>query len=250
MPDHPVPHPDVAGYVLGVLDAEESRHFAGHVLDCPDCQREVAELASLRVVLDRGMAAPVLPTGLAERTFAAIETAASAEATAAPSPALESPAAVAPLLPARRRWSRVPATAVAALAGVAAVVAGLFLMTRSTANVREVALVAPGGGSGEGVARLQRGDAGVIVELAVVGLPVPPEGSFYECWYVADTDTADHPNRVTAGTFTVAAKGTTKVHMTTAADHEHFPRIEVTLEPDDGDPSRTGPVVLRSPSRP
>ena len=246
MPEHPVPHPDVAGYVLGALDADESQHFAGHVVDCPDCRREVAELASLRVLLDRGMPAPVLPAGLAERTFAAIEAAASAGAASDPEGLTQTPVATRP--PAVRR-RRVPATAVAAVAGVAALVAGLFLMTRSTTNVREVTLVATGGSSVEGVARLHRGEAGLLVELVVSGLPVPPEGSYYECWYVGDTDSADNPARVTAGTFTVAAKGTTEVHMTTAADHDHFPRIEVTLEPDDGDPGRGGPVVLRSPSR-
>ena len=248
MPDHPVPHPDVAGYVLGALDLEESRHFAGHIVDCPACQREVAELAPLRVLLDRGMPSPVLPPGLAERTFAAIEAAATAEA--APAPSAPAPAAPEAVRPARRRRRpRVPATAVAALAGLAAVVAGLFLMNRSTVSTREVTLVAVGDSSAQAVARLHREDAGVVVELAVRGLPVPAEGSYYECWYVAEADEAGHPARVTAGTFKVAAGGTTEVRMTTAADHEHFPRIEVTLEPDDGDPGRTGPVVFRSPPR-
>ena len=242
MPDHPAPHPDVAGYVLGALDPGESRDFAAHLRDCDDCRREVAELASLRVMLDRAMPAPVLPPGLAERTFAAIEEAAAA---GAPVPArLPEPSRAE-----RARRLRLPAAAVAAVAGVAALVAGLFLMARPGPSPIEVALVADGGGHAVATARLHRGDTGVAVELAVAGLPVPPAGAFYECWYVGAGDTADHPARITAGTFTVAAEGTTTVRMTTAADHKRFPGIEVTLEPDDGDPRSTGPAVLHSVPR-
>lgn len=82
------------------------------------------------------------------------------------------------------------------------------------------------------------------------GLAVPPPGGFYECWYVGAGDTPAHPERVTAGTFTVGGDGAATVRMVTAADHRRFPRIEVTLEPADGDPAAGGPVVLRSAPRP
>lgn len=186
-------------------------------------------MASLRVLLDQGLPTPVLPPGLAERTFAAIEQ----EAAAGPPAALG-----------RRRRGAV----VAALAGVAAVAAGLVVLASGGGGppTRQIALVAAAGGGGEGTARLHRVDTGVAVELAVQGLPVAPEGSYYECWYVGEADTIERPARVTAGTFRVRPAGTTTVTMTTAADYRHFPGIEVTLEPADGDPARTGPVVLRS----
>lgn len=227
-PDPAPPHADVAGYVLGVLDPLEAQDFTLHLDACPACRQEVAELASLRIMLDQGMPTPVLPAGLAERTFAAIR---------------EEESSVPPPRPGRRRRAAVAA----ALAGVAAVAAGLAMLTIGGGTpTREIALVAAGGGGGEGTARLQRADTGVSVELAVRGLPVAPEGSYYECWYVGEADTVDRPSRVTAGTFKVRPGGTTTVAMTTAADHRRFPGIEVTLEPADGDPARTGPVVLRS----
>lgn len=234
VPDRPAPHPDVAGYVLGVLDPAESEDFAHHLRRCEDCARELSELASLRVLLDRGMPAPVLPSGLAERTFAAVESA----------------AAEGDRSPARPRGRpRLRAAAVAAMAGaagVAALVAGLLLTGRTPAPAREIPLVTASGLPADALVRLHREDTGVVVELAVADLPVAPEGSFYECWYVALDDSPDRPARLTAGTFTVAAEGTTTVHMITAASHRRYPRIEVTLEPDDGDPRSTGPVVLRS----
>ena len=238
MPEPPLPHADVAGFVLGVLDPSESRDFSDHLSACPACRQEISELAPLRVLLDQGMPAPVLPAGLAERTFAAIEEAAAAPDSGRPEHAQ------------RSRRPRRAALAVAAVAAVAAAATGVVLATSDDDGRREVALLAAGGGNGEGVARLERGVAGVDVELSVTGLPVAPPGSYYECWSVGKSDTLSSPARVTAGTFTVSATGTTTVRMTTAADHTQFPGIEVTLEPDDGDPSRTGPVVLHSRPRP
>lgn len=35
---------DATAYALRVLDAEDSAAFEGHLLGCPDCQRELLEL--------------------------------------------------------------------------------------------------------------------------------------------------------------------------------------------------------------
>lgn len=240
MPDHPVPHPDVSGYVLGVLEPDESSDFAAHLRTCPPCQREVAELASLRVLLDQAMPVPTLPEGLAQRTFAAV----AREATDLPTPL--------PPAPPRRRSGR-PARlvpAVAAALGAVVVVAGLLVAAgRSNPGGREIELVAADGGATGAVARLHRAPLGMVVELHVDGLAVPPPGRFYECWYVGVDDAPDRPARLSAGTFTLPASGPATVRMTTAADPARYPRIEVTLEPDDGDPRSTGPVVLKSPPR-
>ena len=53
MADHPVPHPDLAGYVLDALDPDASQAFAAHLRDCPVCAEEVAELADLPALLAR-----------------------------------------------------------------------------------------------------------------------------------------------------------------------------------------------------
>ena len=233
MPDHPTPHPDVAGYILGTLEPDEAAAFAEHLRSCEDCQNEVVELSSLRALLDQALPGPVLPEGLAERTFAAVAAEASADAVPRRG---------------RRRSRLVPAAR--ALAGAAAVVVGLLLAGRTTPAVREIALVAADGGPSGTVARLHREDEGIVVDLDVEDLAAAAPGRFYECWYVGDGDQPGRPARVSAGTFTLPESGRTTVRMTTAADRTRYPRIEVTLEPDDGDPRATGPVVLRSPRRP
>jgi hypothetical protein len=48
------------------------------------------------------------------------------------------------------------------------------------------------------------------------------------------------------GTFDVPDSGHTTVEMTSAADAGRFPKMGVTLEPDDGNPARTGDKVLVS----
>ncbi|GII89199.1 hypothetical protein Ssi03_71890 [Sphaerisporangium siamense] len=46
------PHADVAAYILGVLDEEDSEAFEGHLLDCPSCQDELREMYALPDALD------------------------------------------------------------------------------------------------------------------------------------------------------------------------------------------------------
>lgn len=61
---------------------------------------------------------------------------------------------------------------------------------------------------------------------------------------MGEEDTIDRSNRVSAGTFTVGRDGKATRRMTSAADAERFPKMGVILEPDDGDPRRTGRKVL------
>lgn len=246
MPDHPVPHPDVAGYVLGLLEPAEAARFGHHLRDCGHCRDEVADLAGLRPLLDQVAPAPAVPPGLAARTMAAVERAA---VDAEPEPGQPAPAPEPePAGPTVRRRRGVLVGALAA-AAVAAVAAGASLAGSGDGGGRRIPLVSAGGAATDTVATLRRADQGITVELVVAGLAAPPAGSFYECWYVGEEDSDARPARLSAGTFTLAGTGPTTVRMTTAADPARYPRIEVTLEPDDGDPRRTGPVVLRSVPR-
>lgn len=82
-------------------------------------------------------------------------------------------------------------------------------------------------------------EGGVRVELAMSGLPRSDAGHFYELWLVGDG------GRVSAGTFrsdgSPIARG-----FTTAADLASYPRIGITLEPDDGDPAASDQRVAGS----
>jgi hypothetical protein len=118
--------------------------------------------------------------------------------------------------------------------------------SRPGTAVAEIALVSADNGPGSGEAKVRRTGDGRAVELHVQGLPPTPAGSYYECWFVGEGDSLEHPNRVSAGTFTVDRDGQATVRMFSAADPSRFPRMGVTLEPDDGNPARTGPKVLTS----
>jgi hypothetical protein len=111
-----------------------------------------------------------------------------------------------------------------------------------------LALAAPpgSGGHGTGSAQLFRALGGIRVVLAVQRLKPSAPGTFYECFFVGPHDTLAHQDRVAVGSFVVGSSGSARVTMTTAADLHQFPVMGITLEPDDGNPLRTGPKVLVS----
>ena len=157
------------------------------------------------------------------------------------------PSNVTPLRARRARTVRWLAAAAAAIVVVAAVGVGAVLLNRDGGTATTIALAAADVGSGRGEAVVRDVDGGRKVELAVSGLPANPPGTYYECWFVGPGDTEEQPNRVSAGTFTVDAAGNATVTMISAADPARFPKMGVTLEPDDGNPARTGPKYLVSP---
>lgn len=225
MSDHPSPHPDVGGYVVGGLGPGETEHFEAHLGTCADCRAEVAELAPLRAVLAEATALTGPPPELQARTFE--------------------------LLGREVQRSRARATngrlLVAAAVVVVFAVAGFALGAGGGgAPAFELALAAPDGGPAGGTAKLRRTATGVAIELVVERLPGTPGGGHYECWYVGADDSVTEPERVSAGTFTVPTSGRATVRMVTAADPERYPRVEVTLEPGDGDPRPSRSVVLAS----
>ncbi len=227
MPEHVAPHPDLAGYLLGALDPAEAAAFERHLEGCEACRAEVAELQGAAELLERAEPPVEVPPGLRERTFAAVERAATGER--------------------RGRWLRLAAVA-------AAVVVALFggmLVSQSgpfgdRGRVVELALQAPEGGPASASARIRRVDGRLEVDMEVSGLAPNPPGTTYECWFVGAGDTLERPNRVSAGTFTVADDGRASLHLTSGADLERFPTMGVTLEADGGDPRRSGDKVLVS----
>lgn len=106
-------------------------------------------------------------------------------------------------------------------------------------------LVPSGGDSGRARAEVRPTETGLAITLKVEDLPQAPAGSYYELWLVGKDDTPGTPNRVSAGTFRAGSSET--LSMRSAADLEHYPRMEVTLEPDNGNPAREGVKKLASP---
>jgi len=209
-----------------VLDDAELAAFDAHLATCERCRAELSEFEGLSALLDSAIPELDIPESLGERTIGAVREAAAVERRRT-----------------RRRW--LSAVAAAVVLVVAGVTVGV-VVTRPAPSAREIALNAVEGGPprAHGSAQLHSTDAGTEVDLDLSDLPPNPPGTFYECWFVAPDDTLDKPDRVSAGTFVVVNGGTTQVRMFTAANLSRFPRMGITLEPDDGNPQRTGNKVL------
>jgi hypothetical protein len=61
-PDPELAHPEAAGWVLGILDEQESEWFAaGHLPTCPDCRAAVAEFGPVARLLATAAPAALPP---------------------------------------------------------------------------------------------------------------------------------------------------------------------------------------------
>lgn len=98
------------------------------------------------------------------------------------------------------------------------------------------------GGAGEqatGEAQLVSGD-GPGLRLSVDGLSPSSAGEFYELWLL------DGPDRlVSLGAFQVPASGSAEVDVPLPVSLSDFAFIDVSVEPEDGDPGHSGRSVLR-----
>jgi hypothetical protein len=239
MADHPLPHPDLAGYVLGGLAPDEQEAFAVHLQECDECAHEVAELSDLPARLADVAPRVDVPPDLEARVFARVE--------AEPAPPRVTPIADAPS--ARRRLvgpglQRMLAVAAGFLLVVGAVGLIATLVSGSGPRATTIRLVSATGGRAHGEARVRAANGGRAVDLEVDDLRRAPRGYVYECWFVGAGDTLAAPNRVSVGTFTVDGRGHARVRWVSAAAASRFPKMGVTLEPEDGNPQRTGAKVL------
>ena len=82
------------------------------------------------------------------------------------------------------------------------------------------------------------------VELEVWGMPKLEEDEYYEMWYYAEDG-----GRISCGTFRARPEGRTTVNLTAPASAEDYPEIEITREPDDGNPEASGEEVLEGKLR-
>ena len=63
MADPDIAHTDIAGWVLGAPDPDESERFQAHLEICDECQREVAELSPSATLLEAAAPGVDLATG-------------------------------------------------------------------------------------------------------------------------------------------------------------------------------------------
>jgi anti-sigma-K factor RskA len=249
---HSEPDPDVTGYLLGTLSADEAAAFAAHLEGCEVCRRELEDLRRVAQLLDAMPPAVALPSTLEAQTFAAIEAAAAEAARAGRREDSAPPTVVVPFAttPSRRRaprWTSPQLAITAIAAGIVAVAClgiGVKLASTKPTPLAVEQLAAPAGGSARGTATIRATLTGVVIDMDVRGLAPSRPGTIYTCWLVGRGDTLQHQNRVSVGSFVVGRSGTADVQWNTGADLHRFPTIGVTLEPDDGDPLHQGLKVL------
>lgn len=100
-------------------------------------------------------------------------------------------------------------------------------------------LSAPAGDSGEGTLSVD-GDTLIV---ALEGLDASRSAEYYALWLVnSDTDL------LPVAAFRVDETGTADFRTPLPTVLERFRRVEVTREPEDGDPARSGAVILSGPT--
>ena len=208
-------------FVLGELTEEEERELERHLEECPACQNDLEELRSADSMLRS--AAPGPPPELKDWVLASVGS--ERRHTSG------------------RRW-RIWFPVAAALLVVAILSFGVIraLTGPSDALALTATSAAPPQAGGE-LRGEQIGD-NLKVELDAWGLPKPEDGGYYEMWYAR----ADG-GRISCGTFTAQPDGSATVSMSAPVSAVAYPEIEVTQEPDDGDPGSSGNVVLKGSLR-
>jgi Anti-sigma-K factor rskA/Putative zinc-finger len=204
-------------YVLRQLTAEEVLELEHHLGECPGCRDELQRILETHALL-RELAASEPPAELKARTMARVLGEHTERSGA--------------------RWKVwVPAAAALLLAAILGI--GL-LQAISGDSSKGVALTATAlAPRASGELRGEKVGENIEFELDVRGLPRLRKDEYYEMWYARDNG-----ERISCGTFRTKPGGRTTVNLTAPVNAVSYPIIEVTREPDDGDPGASGKEVL------
>ena len=187
-------------YVMGALGPEEEREVERHLEECAPCREEGSYL---RVAHER----------LADL----------ANATETPPQELKS--RVLRGMP-RRETRRVSLAAAAAVLCVLAVLgvlysSGFFGQDEVAQATLKPTDFAPGAG---GELQVREDNPNAQAELEVWGLPRPGRDEYYELWF------GEAGGRVSAGTFTVDARGRETLYMSVPREASGYQQVGITLE--------------------
>jgi anti-sigma-K factor RskA len=204
-------------YLLRQLTAEEEHQLKSHLERCPRCRDDLERVRQTHALLGE-LAANEPPPELKGQVLARAKDEASARFGSG-----------------WKLW--VPAAAALLIAGILGI--GLFaaITGDSSSGLPLTATALAPGASGE--LRGEKVGENLRVELEVEGLPELRKHEYYEMWYATESG-----ERISCGTFRAQSEGRTTVNLTAPALATSYPVIEVTREPDDGDPAASGKKIL------
>jgi anti-sigma-K factor RskA len=156
-----------------------------------------------------------------------------------------------PGLASRRRLAWAPRPVVAVAAAVAVLAAGIAIGALVAGGGDDappegpalaLARLGDAGPSAHGEARVVGGDEDTL-RVQVNGLRPSGTGAVYELWLLDGAD-----RLLSLGSFRVPASGDAEVDVPLPVPVTDFRYIDVSLEPEDGDPAHSGDSVLRGPT--
>ena len=203
-------------YLLGELTEADERDLERHLQECPGCRDEMARVRQTHTSLRR-LAASEPPPELKAKVLARVSRQTATRSIGG--------------------WYW--ASAAAAVLLVAVLGVGLLRSLTgdpSAAVPLTATALAPKAG---GEARVGEVGRNLRVELEVWGMPALEEGEYYEMWYYAENG-----GRISCGTFRVGPEGRATVSLSAPASAASYPEIEITREPNDGDPGASDEEVL------
>jgi hypothetical protein len=204
-------------YLLGQLTAEEEHELEHHLEGCPRCRDELDRVRQTHTLL-RELASNEPPADLKSRTMAQARGGTTTRSGV--------------------RWKFwVPAAAALLLAAIL----GVGLLRTVTGDSPDglplsATALAPGA-SGE--LRGEKVGENIQFELEVRGLPELRKDEYYEMWYAKENG-----GRISCGTFRTQPGDRTTVNLTAPVNAASYPIIEVTREPDNGNPGTSGKEIL------
>lgn len=221
-------HPDeeaLSLLALGDVPAADSSDggAAEHVATCPACAAHVASLREVlalgRALEDRDRPVPP-PPHVWERVARELDLA-----------PLAAPVVPPPPPPPRARSRRA-----VALLGVAAAALVGAVLALTPAGTRTVPVPAYAGAA----VPAARADVGERVIRLTADLPPQEAGQYYEAWLLGPDD-----RLLALGA--LRASGTTELLVPEGVDLADYALLDVSREPDDGDPAHSGDSLLRGP---
>jgi len=218
------PQDDLPGLLLGELPPATAVAVDRHLAACDACRRDLAAVAVASSAL----------RDASRLRFPEVPMHRGGEKRPPEPPQLPSS-----FLRDRRRRSRWLLGAAAAVALALALGVGGLTLGRDRSPVRgqTVALGAPGPGPATAQARMRGDGDDQLMTMSARDLPRPPAGAYYEVWLV-DGAGDEFP----VGVLAPNGEGIWSLPADVAA---RYRTIAVTLEPADGNPSRSDRTVLR-----